>query len=79
MSPELAMNCEKAVHVVKSDGEILRAGQAVLFMLGEIGYCLLVTILRLPPFIWGVELLYKFVASNRPWLAHIMFRKEYAD
>ena len=38
MTPELNAACGRAVHVVQSDGTILRAGRAVLFILEEIGW-----------------------------------------
>ena len=55
---------------------MLRAGRAVLFLLGLVGYRWLVWPLQLPPLIWLVEIAYEIVARNRPFFARFMFRDE---
>ncbi len=77
MTPELYEACKRAVHVIKADGEILRAGRATLFILERLrwGYGL-PRLLRLPPFIPLVELGYAIVARNRSFFSRYLFRRE---
>lgn len=65
MTPEMYEACHKAVHVVKTDGEVLRAGRAAMFILQEIGYSVLGRVGSWYPFIWFVELGYYLVATHR--------------
>lgn len=74
MTPELREACKHAVHVLTSSGEILKAGRATLFVLEQIGYRRLARLSRLPPFIWGVEVGYRIVASNRTVFSRVLFR-----
>ena len=64
------------MHVIEPDGQMMRAGRAVLFLLGEVGYRWLVWPLRFPPMIWLVEAGYKVVANNRRFFARFLFRQE---
>ena len=72
MTPELAAACGKAVHVLTADGQLLRAGRASLFVLGETGHPWLAHLLGLPPFIWLVELGYLIVARNRSFFSRLL-------
>ena len=74
MTPELREACKRALQVLTSSGEILKAGRATLFVLEQIGYRRLARWLRLPPFVWAVELGYRIVASNRSFFARLLFR-----
>ena len=76
MTPPLYAACEKAVHVLTTDGRVLRAGRASLFVLEQVGYRALARLLRLPPFIWAVELGYKLVAANRTFFSRFLFTKK---
>lgn len=76
MTPELRAACRRAVHVVTSGGEVLRAGRAALFVLERIGWGRWARLLALPPFVWGVELAYWIVARNRSFFGRFLFRKE---
>ena len=76
MTPDLYAACERAVHVVTADGKVLRAGRACLFILERIGWSWRARVLRLPPFIWCIELGYRIVAANRPFFARFLFTKE---
>jgi predicted DCC family thiol-disulfide oxidoreductase YuxK len=72
MTPQLAAACERAVHVLTADGQLLRAGRASLFVLGEIGHPWLAGLLGLPPFIWFVELGYATVARHRSFFSRLL-------
>ena len=74
MTSELREACKRALHVVTSSGEVLKAGRATLFVAEQIGYQRLAHLLRPPPFIWAVELGYRIVASNRSFFAQLLFR-----
>lgn len=76
MTPELASACEKAVHVLTADGRTLRAGRAALFILKRCGFGFIARLLRLPPFIWGVEIAYRIVAGHRDFFARFLFIHE---
>lgn len=69
---------KRAVHVIKPDGEILRAGRAMLFVLERVGwgYGVVPRIASYPPFIWFVEIGYKVVARNRKFFSRFLFRKD---
>jgi predicted DCC family thiol-disulfide oxidoreductase YuxK len=74
MTLELRQACKRAVHVVTSDGRVLRAGRASLFVLGQTGNPRLARLLALPPLVWIVEACYALVARNRS-LASSFFPK----
>jgi predicted DCC family thiol-disulfide oxidoreductase YuxK len=73
MTPELRAACQRAMHVVTADGDVLRAGRASLFVLKETGNRRLAAVLGLPPLVWGVELAYRIVARNRSQLSWLIF------
>lgn len=75
MTPEMARACADAVHVVTQEGEVLRAGRAVLFALEHTGMGALARLGRWPPFIWFIELGYWVVARNRRLFSRFMFKK----
>lgn len=70
MTPELRAACEFAVHVVTSQGRVIRAGRAVMYVLHTLGFRWLPWILMHRPFIWFVEIGYWLVARNRKHLAN---------
>jgi predicted DCC family thiol-disulfide oxidoreductase YuxK len=76
MTPALRDACERAVHVIKADGTVLRAGRAALFIFEELGWGWIARLLALPPFIWAVELGYRVIANNRRLFSRFMFRRE---
>ena len=74
MTPDLHEACKQAVHVIKTNGEVLRAGRATLFILDRINWAYgLPRLLAKPPLIPFVELGYKFVAANRQFFSKFMF------
>ena len=79
MTPALHDACERAVHVVTTEGRVLRAGRASLFILERIGWGRLARLLTLPPFVWLVEIGYRIVANNRSFFGQIMLRGEHPD
>lgn len=78
MTPVLAAACEKAVHVVQSNGTCLRAGRAVLLVLEELGYKAVARVLLLPPLIWFVEAGYILVANHRDFFATFLFTRDHS-
>lgn len=64
----LSAACAKAVQVIHPDGQRESAGRAVLTVLKSLGWSGFVRVLRIPPLIWLVELGYRCVAANRPFL-----------
>ena len=75
MTPELAVACERAVHVICSDGRVLRGGRAVVFILSELGWRRSAVFFSLRPNIWLVEVFYRIVASNRNLFSRFLFRR----
>ena len=76
MTPSLRAACARALHVITTDGEILTAGRAVMFILRGLGYRTLGTLGATPPFVWFVEIGYRWVANHRRWAAKFLFRRE---
>jgi predicted DCC family thiol-disulfide oxidoreductase YuxK len=76
MTPALYAACARALHVVKADGTVLRAGRAFLFILDELGWRWRARLLALPPFVWFVELGYALVANYRAFFSRLMFRRK---
>ena len=74
MTPRLRRACARAVHVVRPDGRVLRAGRAVLDVLDQVGWHRTARILGLPPLIWLVELAYRVVADHRPFFSRLVYR-----
>ena len=56
--------------------EILRGGEATLYILQRLGWGSTARLLSVPPFIWSVELGYRVVARNRRFFSRFMFRRE---
>jgi predicted DCC family thiol-disulfide oxidoreductase YuxK len=75
MRPELRAACARAFHVVKADGQVLRAGRAALYVLSRLGHPLLAQVLAAPPLVWAVELGYWLLARNRGLVSRVMFRR----
>jgi predicted DCC family thiol-disulfide oxidoreductase YuxK len=76
MTPELAAACDRALYVVHPDGTMTRAGRAILFMLGAVGYPRTARVLGWPPLVWLVELGYWLVARNRHIASRLLFTSE---
>ena len=76
MTPELAAACGRALYIVHPDGRMTRAGRAILYMIGAIGYPRLARVLAWPPFVWAVELGYWLVARNRHIASRWLFTRD---
>jgi predicted DCC family thiol-disulfide oxidoreductase YuxK len=72
MTPALRAAAAQAVHVVTSDGRVLRAGRACLHILDRLGWSRLVRVLRVPPLVWAVEVGYALVAGNRRTMSRLL-------
>jgi predicted DCC family thiol-disulfide oxidoreductase YuxK len=79
MTPRLRRACARAVHVVTPEGRVLRAGRAVLYLVGVSGWPEVVWLLGLPPLIWLIEIAYRIVAENRPLFGRFLLRDEPVD
>ena len=76
MTPALHTACARAVHVIRADGTVLRAGRAALFVLERLGWGPLARLLALPPCIWLVEIVYRIVANHRLFFSRFLFHEE---
>ncbi len=79
MTPQLRAACESAAHVVTARGEILRGGNAVLFVLSRVLPTPLrpwARGLRRAPWIWPIEIIYSLVAKNRMRIGRFILPNE---
>lgn len=73
LTPNLRLECSKAVHVRTPEGTLLRGGKAALFLLECMGWAPLARLLRYPPLIWLIEAGYHIVARNRALFDWLLF------
>ena len=67
------VEARKAVQVITADGERLSGGRALLFALRETGWHPeLIRLLRHRPFVWAVDIGYRVVAANRPFVSRFV-------
>ena len=77
MTPELYAACQTAAHVIVTDGRVLKAGRAGMFLLEELGYPRwLVRPFTWPPLVWLTELGYWLIANNRMFFSRFLFTNE---
>ena len=76
MTPALAAECARALYIVHPDGTMTRAGRAILYMLGVVGFPRIARVLAWPPLIWLVEIAYWIVARNRKLASRFLFTRE---
>ncbi len=77
MTSQLYEACRQAAHVITSDGRIISAGKAGMFVMEAVGYPRwLIRPFTWPPLVWLTEVGYKIVAKNRPFFSRIMFKGE---
>ena len=79
MTPELREACKRAMHIIKRDGQMLRAGRGALFVMEQVGFVWTARFFRLIPFIWFVELGYWTLARNRKFFGKFLFRTDYTS
>ena len=79
MTPELAVACEKALYIVHPDGQMTRAGRAILYLVETIGYPRTAHFLGSIPFVWAIEMGYWLVARNRPIASRFLFTRNESD
>ncbi len=72
---EIRNVCAHTVYLFTPDGRGLRSGRAALFILENCGWGFWAKLLSVPPFIWIVELGYRWIAANRRLISKIFFRK----
>jgi predicted DCC family thiol-disulfide oxidoreductase YuxK len=76
ISPQLRAACQNSIHVIKSDGEILRGGRAVMFCGAQTRWHQLARIAQWPIFLPFVEVGYAFLAKNRSLFSKFLFTQE---
>lgn len=77
MTPQLYAACQQAAHVITTEGRIIKAGRASLFVLAEVSYPRwLVRPFTWPPLIWFVECGYRVVANHRSFFDRFLFTGE---
>jgi predicted DCC family thiol-disulfide oxidoreductase YuxK len=75
MTPRLRRACSQAVHIIKTDGHVLRGARAVLFFWEAGGGGSLARLISRSPLLWLIEAGYRVVANNRPFFAKFLFRR----
>lgn len=55
---------------------VYEGARALLFVGGRIGFGWITWLGWVPPFVWGLQLGYRFMATHRPWFARFLFRSE---
>lgn len=76
MTPALAEACQKALYVIRPDGEQIRAGRAILYLFGIIGYTRLARLGAQRPWVWAIEFGYWLMARNRQIASRFLFTRE---
>ena len=76
LAPSVKEACAEAVHVIKADGEMIRAGRAILFCGTFTRFGGWARIGLWPIFLPFVEVGYKFVAHNRNLVSKFFFKCE---
>ena len=64
------------MHVIRADGEVIRAGRSVLYIYGVLGWPGM-RVLASRPMVWFVELGYWFVSRNRLLASRVFFRVDH--
>lgn len=60
-------DCEKQIHIVTNNGEVMRGADAMLVIWSKTGHwsSFFASIFRIPPFIWLARPLYRLIAKYR--------------
>ncbi len=75
MTEELREKCERAIHVITSEGLVFGGAKAVMFIKSQTGWGWFANLLSYPPFIWVIHILYRIVANNRYIFSKWFYRK----
>ncbi|BCM89624.1 hypothetical protein IAD21_01471 [Abditibacteriota bacterium] len=76
LTPELREECSKSIHVIKTDGEILKGGRAAMFLGRFTRWNRLARMGEWPIFLPFVEIGYSIVANNRMVFSKLMMKAE---
>jgi predicted DCC family thiol-disulfide oxidoreductase YuxK len=76
VTEELRAECEFAMHVITGQGDVIRAGRSVLYIFAGLGWPGM-GLLAMPPFVWFIELGYRFVANHRRFASRFFFRTDH--
>ncbi len=76
LAPSLREACKSAVHVIKADGTVIKAGRAMMFCGTFTRFSGWARIALWPVFMPFIELGYKFVARNRMLVSKFLFKCE---
>lgn len=79
MTAELKRLCERAVHVITEDGDIIRGGRATVYVLSSIPHLGWLRVLSIPPLLWLAELAYWLAARNRSLLGRLLSLRDDND
>ena len=76
LAPSLAESCSHAVHVIKADGTVIKAGRAMMFCGTFTRFSGWARIAMWPIFLPFIEIGYKFIAANRMLMSKFLFKCE---
>ena len=76
LAPSLRAACERAMHVITSDGQVLSGGRAMMFCGQFTRFSGWARLAQWPIFLPFIELGYKFVARNRDLISRFFFKCE---
>ena len=76
LAPSLREACKSALHVIKADGKVIRAGRAMMFCGTFTRFSGWARLGMWPIFLPFVELGYKFIANNRMLFSKFLFKTE---
>jgi len=76
LSSELRAACEKSIHVIKTNGDLLHGGRAAMFLGRFTRWNRLARIGEWPMFLPFVELGYKIVAQNRVFFSKFVMKEK---
>ena len=76
LAPSLKEACSHAVHVIKADGTVIKAGRAIMFCGTFTRFSGWARIALWPVFLPFIEIGYKFIAKNRMLMSKVLFKAE---
>lgn len=76
LAPSLKEACSQAMHVIKTDGTVIRGGRAMMFCGLFTPFSGWARIGLWPIFLPFIEIGYKFVANHRTLISKFFFRNE---